>query len=650
MEGLRQSEEQYRGIFENALEGLYQSSLEGRFLNANPALARILGYDSPEELIAGITDIRHQFYVNPTDRDVLLAAISNHRKAVGFEVQAYRRDGRILWISISARLRYDEAGKPEVIEGFVTDITARKQAEEALAESRNYLDEIINSVGDPVFVKDREHRWVLANNALCAFMGRSRSEILGKSDYDFFPEEEAGIFRAKDELVLASGKENINEESLTDANGINHTILTKKNLYMDKNGDKFIVGIIRDITERKQAVQERLRLEARLTQAQKMEAIGTLAGGIAHDFNNILQPMLGYSELLRLRLPADSPQRHYVERLHTAGLRAKELVSQILAFSRQSDHKVVPVRMQTILKEAYKLCRSTIPSNIKISTDIQDDCPSVMLDPSQLHQVAMNLIINAFHAVEATGGEISIRLRETELAKEDVAGTLLAPGRYALFTVADTGCGIDPAIIGKVFEPYFTTKEQGKGTGLGLAVVHGIVKECHGDIKVYSEVGQGTTVKIYLPLLEQPGDKETTETGAVYPTGNERILLVDDEEMVAEIGTLILEGLGYQVTSRLNSVEALELFKAESDAFDLVITDLTMPQMTGEQLASEIMAISPKVPIIICSGFSERIGREQAKAIGVKELLTKPITLAEMAHKVRAVLDRSSSSLKGGKE
>jgi len=644
MEGLRESEEKYRGIFEHALEGLYQSSLEdnGRFLNANPALARILGYGSPGELIASITDIRHQFYVNSSDRDILIAAISNNRKAFGFEVQVYRRDGQKIWIAISARLRYDDMGKPDVIEGFITDITSRKRVEEALAESRNFLDEIIDNVGDPMFVKEQQYRWVLVNKAMCAFMGRSRQELLGKTDFELFPESEAGRFRASDERILVSGMEYVNEEPFTDAQGTVHIIAAKKTLYTDKNGDRFIVGIIRDITEQKRAEEEKLRLETRLNQAQKMEAIGTLAGGIAHDFNNILQPMLGYSELLCLRLPPDSPQQRYVERLHTACLRAKELVSQILAFSRQAEHRVIPVRMQTILKEVVQLCRATIPSTIEISTDIQGNCPSVLLDPSQLHQVVMNLIINAYHAVEPSGGKISIRLKEALLSKEDVTGSSLSPGRYALLAVADTGCGIDPAIMARVFEPYFTTKEQGKGTGLGLAVVHGIVKECKGDVKIYSELGQGTTVKLYLPLLEESGEKEAMDSRHDYPTGNERILLVDDEEMIVEIATLILEGLGYQVTSRLSSEEALALFRTDSNGYDLVITDLTMPQMTGEQLARELVAINPRIPIIICSGFSERLEREQVKAIGVQELLMKPITIAEMSHKVRTVLDAAA--------
>jgi PAS domain S-box-containing protein len=241
-ENLRRSEEKYRGIFEYALEGLYQSSFEeqGRFLSANPALARILGYDSPEELLAGITDIKHQFYVNPTDRDVLLAAILNHRKGFGFEVQCYRKDGSKIWISISARLRYDGMGKPDVIEGFISDITSRKRAEEALAESQNFLDEIIDNVGDPMFVKEEHYRWILVNKAMCAFMGRSHRDLLGKTDYELFTGMEADRFRASDEQLLASGREYASEELFTGAQGTVRSIVTKKTLYTDKNGNNRI--------------------------------------------------------------------------------------------------------------------------------------------------------------------------------------------------------------------------------------------------------------------------------------------------------------------------------------------------------------------------------------------------------------------------
>jgi PAS domain S-box-containing protein len=639
MEGLSKSEEKYRGIFENALEGLFQITTEGHILSSNPAMAHLLGYASHEELLSEVTDVRRQVYVDPGDADKLVAIILEHGEAFGFEVQLYRKDQVKIWVSISARMAWGDAG--DFIEGSVTDISDRKYAQEDLAESKNFLDEIINSVADPMFVKDRRHRWVLVNNAMCAFTGHARGELLGKSDYDCFSKHEADVFWSMDELVLTSGMENINEESFTDAQAVAHTIVTNRTLYTDKKGDHFIVAILRDITDQKQAEAEKIRLEARLTQSQKMEAIGALAGGIAHDFNNILQPMLGYSELLQQDLPANTPQRRYVDGIYYSGMRAKDLVNQILAFSRQSEHKTTPVRIQTILKEVVKLSRSTIPSNIEISQEIQKECGCVMADPTQLHQIAMNLVINAYHATEKNGGEITVRLREAKIDKDALADTSLRPGRYAVLSVADTGCGIDPTIMDKIFEPYFTTKAQGKGTGLGLSVVYGIVKEYHGDIKVFSKVGKGTTIDIYLPLTDNFSGAASPESIANYPTGRERILLIDDEEMIAELEKNLFERLGYQVTVRLSSVDALEAFRSNPDAYDLVITDMSMPNMTGEQLARELIAIKPEIPIIMCSGFSESIGRERAQAIGIKEFLMKPVTISDMSQLVRKVLDES---------
>jgi PAS domain S-box-containing protein len=270
IEELRKSEEKYRGIFENANEGVFQISLKGRILSANPALAHILGYDSAEELISAIAKERQPLYVRVEDRDRLFAFILKNRAASRFEIQLYRKDGEKVWASISARVVNDDDGQPAWIEGFLMDVSARKYAEEALAESGNYLDEIINAVGDPMFVKDRNHRWVLVNNALCGFLEHTREELLGKTDYDFFAKSEADVFWAMDTLVLNSGKENINEETITDAQGTVHTIVTKKTLYTDKKGEPFIVGILRDISDQKMAAEEKARLEARLTQAQKM--------------------------------------------------------------------------------------------------------------------------------------------------------------------------------------------------------------------------------------------------------------------------------------------------------------------------------------------------------------------------------------------
>jgi len=652
MEALREQEEEFRGIFENALEGLYQSNLEHRgcFIKANPALANILGYETPAALIAGITNIRQQFYLHPEDRDRLLKAIADHQKIAGFEVQCRRKDGRVIWVSISARLRVSSLHGQNLIEGFITDITARKQAEEELAASKDYLHEIINGLGEPLFVKDECHRWVLVNDALCAFMGHGHTELLGKSDYDYFPKEQADVFWANDQRVLDSGLININEEQFTDAQGQIHTIHTKKTLYTDSQGRRFIIGIIRDLTEQKRAEAEKLELESRLNQSQKMEAIGTMAGGIAHDFNNILQPMLSYSELLQRELAVGSPCHRYVDRIYTAGLRAKDLISQILAFSRQSERKDQPLRIQTGLKEIVKLCRSIIPTIIPITLQIDEQCAPVLLDPTQLHQIAMNLIINAYHAVDRCGGEITVGLQEIAVPAEEEFPASLLPGRFALLTITDTGCGIEPEIMEKIFEPYFTTKGQGRGTGLGLAVVYGIVKEHHGEIKVTSEVGRGTTVAVYLPVTEAAEDPLLVAQEVGYPMGSERILLIDDEELILEVEQLILEGLGYQVTTRKDCLEALALFREQPEAFDLVVTDMTMPNMTGDQLARAIRAIRGDVPIILCSGNIDRLSRERAGEQGVRFFLRKPITLLEMSHKVRAALDEASTQGQAAQE
>ena len=387
-----------------------------------------------------------------------------------------------------------------------------------------------------------------------------------------------------------------------------------------------------DITEHK-------KLEAQIQQSQKMESIGNLAGGIAHDFNNLLFPIIGMSEMLLEDLPKDSREYENVEEIFHAGRRAGNLVQQILAFSRQSEHKMAPVRVQNVLKEVLKLSHSTIPSNIEIHENIQQDCGLIRADSTQVHQVAMNLITNAYHAIEDKNGAIDIKLEKMTLQDNELPDTVLLPGQYVQLSVSDNGIGMSQNTISKIFEPYFTTKQLGKGTGLGLAVVYGIVKEHGGDIKVYSEIEKGTTFNIYLPLMEKAAETAVVQQSSKAVTGTESILLVDDEVSVAKLEGQMLSRLGYQVTAETSSRDALNTFKSNPNSFDLVISDMTMPNMTGDQLAKELLSIKADIPIIICTGFSERINKEQAEAIGVNGFLMKPVVKSDMAQMIRKVLD-----------
>ena len=383
------------------------------------------------------------------------------------------------------------------------------------------------------------------------------------------------------------------------------------------------------------------RLETQLQQSQKMESIGTLAGGIAHDFNNILHSIIGYTELGLDDAEKGSPLHDNLQEVLIAAHRARDLVKQILTFSRQVDQRLKPLKIQMVIREALKLIRSSLPSTIEINQNISNTCGLVMADATQIHQVAINLLTNAFHTMEDQGGKLDVTLKEIDLDMDDLKDPAMLPGSYVCLTVADTGAGIDKSILDRIFEPYFSTKEKDKGTGLGLAMVHGIVKSYGGDLRVYSEPGKGSAFHVYLPVIQTRA--ETKETRVVSPVegGKERILLVDDEEQIVRMSQQMLERLGYHVTARTSSIETLEAFRAAPDKFDLVITDTTMPNMTGIELARKLMEIRSDIPIIICTGFSEKISADKATAMGIRGYVMKPIVKSELAKKMREVLDQS---------
>jgi PAS domain S-box-containing protein len=394
----------------------------------------------------------------------------------------------------------------------------------------------------------------------------------------------------------------------------------------DISEKKFIISTIQDITREKEA-------EKRIQQAQKMEAIGTLAGGIAHDFNNILSAVLGYTELSLLELPKDSKILENLSNVKNGALRARDLVKQILDFSRESKSEKIPANLGPIIKEAIKLIRASLPSTIEIRYFINKDAGIVNINPTQIHQVLMNLCTNAAHAMRVNGGILEIRLtREKIDSSNNIEDPELMEGNYVKLTVSDTGHGIPADIINHIFDPYFTTKERGEGTGLGLSVVHGIVKSHGGAVIAKSEYGKGASFHIFLPCsaVEKEGKELPSKSLTPIP-GKGKILFLDDEEVLVHLGQKMLERLGYDVVIRTSSLEALELFKSNPDSFDFVITDLTMPNMTGDRLAKEILEIRPDIPVILCTGFSERISSEIAKAIGIKEFIFKPFTTGDLS-------------------
>lgn len=548
--------------------------------------------------------------------------------------------------TVIARVRthlqlYDHS---RALEEMVHSRTVELQSSQLrLMKSEQFLNAIIENIPDMIYVKRADNlEFVRLNKAGEDLIGISREEVVGKFAADLFPSEMAKMSLKTDQEALSSWRMvDIPNEQLDTRHQGKRRAHTKKIPIMDENGvPEYLLGISEDITMQKQ-------IEEQLRQTQQMESIGNLAGGIAHDFNNILFPIIGLSELLLEDLDPGSMAYENAQEVLIAGKRGSDLVKQILAFSRQSDQKLIPVRIQKILKEVLKLIRSTIPSDIDINHTIQHDCALVMADPVQVHQVAMNLITNAYHAVQdqENNRQISLDLKEIEISKKDIPNGSLLPGPYILMTISDTGYGIDPEVREKIFEPCFTTKEHGKGTGLGLAVVFGIIKKLKGEIKVTSELNVGTTFEIYLPTIEKAAESipiRNINTNMV--SGTEHILLVDDEEPIAKLESQMLQRLGYKVTSVISSREGLDIFTTDPSAFDLVITDMTMPNLTGDQLAKEMIAIRADIPVIICTGFSERINKKSAEEMGIKGFLMKPVVRSEMAKIVRNVLDEAKPS------
>ena len=513
---------------------------------------------------------------------------------------------------------------------LIDQLKESKRAKDALRESEERTRTLLNAIDDIALLLDTDGTVLDSNATALQRLGKSADELVGKCIYDFFPPPQAEAIRNAVSEVIRKGKPfriELEQESR----------IYDSHVYpiCDAQGKVIQAGVISsDITERRS-------MEAQLRQSHKMEAIGTLAGGIAHDFNNILGIILGNTELAMDDVPEWNPARLNLEEIITAGIRARDVVRQLLSFAHKTDQERKPVIINSVIIDGLRLLRFSIPANIEIRHNIPKGSEVIFADPTQLNQVMINLFTNAAHAMEKDGGILAINVESVNLTASTAQSHDLPPGSYVKLSVSDTGDGIAPEIKDRIFDPYFTTKEVGKGSGMGLSVVHGIVMNHNGAISVDSELGKGATFTIFLPASKREPVPETT-IDEELPTGKERILFVDDEESIVKMGIQRLKRLGYKVESTTSPIEALDLFRSKSDQFDLVITDLTMPKMTGDKLVKAILDIRPDIPIILCTGFSEKINSEKIREIGAAVYLEKPHDKHDLSKTIRRVLDKKN--------
>jgi two-component system cell cycle sensor histidine kinase/response regulator CckA len=759
---VQRAEENYRSIFENAVEGIFQSTAEGRFITMNPAMAHILGYGSPEEAIEGITDIAHQIYVDPRSRSESERIQEEEGVLQGFEFEAYRKDGEKIWLSLNRRSIRGHDGIEICREGSVENITARKRTEKALKASESRKDAILKTALDCVITIDHEGNIIDFNPAAEHTFGYVSENVVGKKMADLIvppslrPDHKQGFARylatgcssmlgkrIEATAMRADRSEIPVELTITAIGELPHPTFTafirdlterrraeadlrqSEERYRDlvenahdiiyshdlqgnytsinqageritgytreeslalnlaqsvapedlpkaremlrrkiagekvtayemqiiaKDGHRVAIeantklvyqdgipvgvqGIARDVTERKQ-------LEEQFRQSQKMEAIGQLAGGVAHDFNNLLTAINGYSSLALQRLEDGHPIKSYLEEVKKAGDRAANLTRQLLAFGRKQILQPLALNLNSVVADMNKMLRRLIGEDIVLTAKLGSDIGKVMADPGQIEQVLVNLIVNARDAMPR-GGNLTIETRNVELDEEYGSKHVgVAPGKYVLLAVSDTGEGMNEEVRRRVFEPFFTTKEKGKGTGLGLSTVYGIVKQSGGNIWVYSESGKGTTFKVYLPRVASATPESGKEIVEVAPRGGtETILLVEDEAVVRGLACRILEQAGYSVIEAAKGDEALQACEEHGDEIALLLTDVVMPEMSGKELADRLKSEYPELRMLFMSGYTDEAIVHHGVLDSTVEFIQKPFTPSGLLKKVRDVLE-----------
>ena len=640
--------EQYRSLFDTSTNAILIRNRAGIITMVNQAAVSLLSAASADDLIGrAYLDLAH-----PEDRPlsaervagVFRMALGQHEPGDGSHQGIPPREHRMVALTgdvvdvESTGVAFPYKGEL-FIQGIFRDISERKRAEEALRESEARFRTAFENAAVGITLVSLDGIYLEVNQTMARIIGYSPADLIGKPVADFTHPADLGRRSGfLSELIsgrIPSGKQ---ERRFIHRDGAVVWTLIWASVQRDQDGNPmYFISLVQDITARKTADEDKRKLESQLQQAQKMEAIGSLAGGIAHDFNNILSAIIGFTELSML---SEGAPVDYLREAMKAANRAKDLVKQILSFSRQTDDQRMPVHVGMVVTEIAKFLRASVPTTIDIRCTIDGRAGAVLSNSVELHQILMNLCTNAVHAIGERSGMVEIEAQGLDIGPENRDGFPdLDLGRYVRLSVKDSGQGIPSDIQERIFDPYFTTKEKGVGTGLGLAVVHGIVKKSNGTIRVKSEIGKGSVFHVYLPQVDLSAAKPA-EYPAIPRGGFERILFVDDEKMLVDVGEQILRRLGYDVVSRTSPLEALELFKARPKDFDLVITDQTMPGLTGDALASELMKLNPEIPVILCTGYSQMIDQRRVKEKGIRALVMKPILISELAGAIRAVLEK----------
>ena len=635
-EALRESEERYRQIARCVPDLIWTMDLSGRFTYVNSVVERANGFTveeflnrsfrevcTPESALkcAAILEEERERATSPAyDRNTIRTLLC----------EKVRKDGSTFWAEVSAAFLWSDDGKPFGVIGVSRDITERRQAE----EERMRLAAAVEQASEGICICDTNWLICYINPSFANKSGYEGADLIGRHMRILKSGHHDATFYRNIREPLSRGEAWSGRLTNARKDGTLYKVECTASPIRNASGEIInYVGIQRDITQQ-------VKLESDLHQARKMEAIGLLAGGIAHDFNNTLAAIMGFTELSLFKLQEGNPVRRNLEQVLKAASRASEVVKQILTFTRKGVQERKPVRVTPIVLDSLKLLRSLLPSTIEIREEVvlRPEEDVVLADPGQIHQVLMNLGANAGHAMRTKGGSLTVNLSAIADGSQLSLHPDLKAGRHLCITLSDTGDGMDSPVLDRIFDPYFTTKGPGEGTGLGLSVVQGIVKSHDGAITVRSKPGQGAAFSVFLPVLENV-DAEDAQTLQPPPTGSERILFVDDEETLIDLGKEVLGTLGYKVTATTSSVDALEIFRAQPYAFDLVITDMTMPSITGSEFAKEVIALRTDTPIILSTGFSDLVDEKQAKQAGIREFVMKPYEIRTLAGAIRKALE-----------